>query len=570
MLPRMVRIQLVIFSIASIIGVVAMVFAYMQVPTLLGIGKITVTLELPSSGGLYRFANVTYRGVQVGKVTEMDVSRTRAIATLRLDTTPKIPADLQAEVRSVSAVGEQYVELLPHTDSPPYLEDGSVISMADTTIPQPVSPMLEQVNTLIASIPKGRLTELVDESYKAFSGAGFDMGSLVDSSATVSEALNEDASRSARLAEDSVPLLDSQARSTDALRLWARSLAGITGQVVADDPQIRTLLEEGPAAANEVAGMLEQIKPTLPVLLANMTTFGQVAVTYRPSLEQVLVLLPPFVANVQSSAPQNNPTGIALGDFRIQMADPNPCTVGFLPPSEWRSPDDLTTVDTPDGLYCKLPQDSPIVVRGARNAPCMGVPGKRAPTVEQCYSDRPYEPLAMRQHSLGAYPIDPNLIAQGVLPDDRVRADENLFAPLEGTPLPPGAVPRGPLPPIPPPPLAPGAQMPSLPPGAIPPLVSREVDQQGATATAPQTATQHGPPPVGPAPTDGSPPAPDAVPATPSSVTTGPAEGPSVAIAHYDPQSGRYATPDGNVGRQSDLVQSPKSWQELIYEGGAQ
>lgn len=568
MLPRMVRIQLVIFSIASIIGVVAMVFAYMQVPTLLGIGKITVTLELPSSGGLYRFANVTYRGVQVGKVTEMDVSRSRATATLRLDTSPRIPADLQAEVRSVSAVGEQYVELLPRTDSPPYLEDGSVIPMADTTIPQPVSPMLEQVNTLIASIPKGRLTELIDESYKAFSGAGFDMGSLVDSSATLSEALNKDASRSARLAEDSVPLLDSQARSTDALRLWASSLAGITGQVVADDPQIRTLLEEGPAAANEVSGLLEQIKPTLPVLLANMTTFGQVAVTYRPSLEQVLVLLPPFMANVQSSAPQNNPTGIALGDFRIQMADPNPCTVGFLPPSQWRSPDDQTTVDTPDGLYCKLPQDSPIVVRGARNAPCMGVPGKRAPTVEQCYSDKPYEPLAMRQHTVGPYPIDPNLIAQGVLPDDRVSADENLFAPLEGTPLPPSAIPRGPLPPIPPPPLAPGAQMPSLPPNAIPPLVTREVDQRGANASAPQPGTPHGPSAQGPQPTEGSAAPPGAVPATPSSVTTGPAEGPSVAIAHYDPQTGRYATPDGNVGRQTDLVQSPKSWQELIYEAG--
>lgn len=570
MLPRMVRIQLVIFSIASIIGVVAMVFAYMQVPTLLGIGKITVTLELPSSGGLYRFANVTYRGVQVGKVTEMDVSRTRATATLRLDTSPKIPADLQAEVRSVSAVGEQYVELLPRTDSPPYLEDGSVIAMADTTIPQPVSPMLEQVNTLIASIPKGRLTELIDESYKAFSGAGFDMGSLVDSSSTLSEALNKDPTRSARLAEDSVPLLDSQARSTDSLRVWARSLAGITGQVVADDPQLRTLLDEGPAAAAEVSGLLEQIKPTLPVLLANMTTFGQVAVTYRPSLEQVLVLLPPFVANVQSSAPQNNPTGIALGDFRIQMADPNPCTVGFLPPSEWRSPDDQTTIDTPDGLYCKLPQDSPIVVRGARNAPCMGVPGKRAPTVEQCYSDKPYQPLAMRQHTLGPYPLDPNLIAQGVPPDDRIRADENLFAPLEGTPLPPGAVPRAPVPPIQPPPLAPGARMPVLPPNAIPPLVSQPVEQQGTAAPAPQAATPHGPPPQGLPPSDVLPPAPGAVPATPSSATTGPVDGPSVAIAHYDPQTGQYATPDGNVGRQTDLVQSPKSWQQLIYEGEQQ
>jgi len=61
MLSRFVRIQLALFTIASIVGVLVMVFAYMQVPTLLGIGKITVKVELPASGGLYKFANVTYR-----------------------------------------------------------------------------------------------------------------------------------------------------------------------------------------------------------------------------------------------------------------------------------------------------------------------------------------------------------------------------------------------------------------------------------------------------------------------------------------------------------------------------
>ncbi len=121
MLTRFVRIQLVVFTIASIVGVMVMAFVYMQAPTLLGIGRITVTLELPATGGLYRFSNVTYRGVEVGKVTGMDVSRTQATATLKLDTSPKIPADLVAEVRSVSAVGEQYVDLMPRTDSPPYL-----------------------------------------------------------------------------------------------------------------------------------------------------------------------------------------------------------------------------------------------------------------------------------------------------------------------------------------------------------------------------------------------------------------------------------------------------------------
>src|ERR1700686_296247 len=103
MLTRFVRIQLTIFAITSIVGVLVMIFGYMQAPPLLGGGRITVKLELPATGGLYRFSNVTYRGVQVGKVTAVALTPNGTKATLSLGTSPKIPANLQADVLSVSA-----------------------------------------------------------------------------------------------------------------------------------------------------------------------------------------------------------------------------------------------------------------------------------------------------------------------------------------------------------------------------------------------------------------------------------------------------------------------------------
>ena len=158
MLTRFVRIQLAIFTIAGIIGVAVLAYSYIQVPILLGIGRMTVTLELPDGGALYRFSNVTYRGAQVGKVTAVTLTSSGAKATLSLGSSPKIPADLQAEVRSISAVGEQYVDLRPRTNSPPYLHDGSVIAAGDATIPQPVGPLLDQTRALLNSIPKGKLS----------------------------------------------------------------------------------------------------------------------------------------------------------------------------------------------------------------------------------------------------------------------------------------------------------------------------------------------------------------------------------------------------------------------------
>jgi hypothetical protein len=253
------------------------------------------------------------------------------------------------------------------------------------------------------------------------------------------------------------------------------------------------------------------------VLLANLSSVGQVAVTYLPSLEQLMVLLPPFVADLQGIAPYNNATGLPLGNFRIQSSDPPACTVGFLPPSQWRSPADTTTVDTPDGLYCKLPQDSPILVRGARNLPCMAHPGKRAPTVEICDSDQPYMPLAMRQHALGPGPFDPNLVSQGVPLDDRAVSDEQIFGPIAGTPLPDDA-----------PPLPAGGPGPP-----VPPLVA-------PGGGAPAAPARHETAPTG----------------APVAVTT----------ATYDPRTGRYVAPDGMTHEQSSIVDQGRrrDWKDVV------
>lgn len=532
MLTRFVRIQLAVFSVASVVGIIMMVFNYLQTPTLLGWGRITVKLELPDTGGLYRLANVTYRGVEVGKVTALTLTRTGAEATLSLVTSPQIPADLVAEVRSVSAVGEQYVDLRPHTSSPPYLRDGAVIDGGHTSVPQPVGPMMDRVSALLAGVPKDKLAALINESAKGFNDAGYDLGSLLDSSATVTHDAHDISDKIRSLIEDSQPLLDGQVQSADDTRAWARNLAGITQQIVDDDSYLRTILQTGPAALQEVSRLLDSVKPTLPVLLANLTSLGQVGVTYLPSLEQLLVLFPPYVADLQAIAPTNNATGIGLGDFRIEISDPPACTVGFLPPSQWRSPADTTTIDTPDGLYCKLPQDSPILVRGARNLPCMGHPGKRAPTVAICDSDKPYVPLAMRQHALGPSPIDPNLIAQGVPPDDRINGGDHLFGPVEGTPSPGNSTPAH----------APGPPQPQGPP----------------PVTDPEAAL--------PPPTDGTG---GAIPAAPSSsrIAT-PFDGPSVAVTTYDPRSGRFMSASGLAFQQSDLTagQAPKRWQDLVMK----
>lgn len=521
MLTRFIRTQLIIFAIASVVGVSVMAVAYLKVPMFLGIGRYDITLQLPAGGGIYRFANVTYRGVPIGKVTAVDLTRDGAVARLSVNSSPRIPADVDAEIRSLSAVGEQYVDLRPRNDDGPYLKEGSVIPASRATIPQPVGPTLDRLSALVDSIPEQRIPDLLGEAATAFDGKSYDLGSLLDSAARVSADARDNSARTRGLIDDSAPLLEGAAQSSDDTKRWAADLAAVSTQLRANDPQLRTIVQTGPAAFDEVSRLLDAVKPTLPLLLANMTSLGQVALTYNPSLEQVMVLLPPFLGGFFQISQSKNATGLPIGNFRLQSSDPPACTVGFLPPSQWRSPADTTTLDTPDGLYCKLPQDSPIAVRGARNLPCMDHPGKRAPTVDICDSDQPYEPLALRQHALGPYPIDPNLIGQGIPPDDRVEGGAAITAPVEGTPPPPGVV----------------EQPPAPPPG--PPTAA----EQASPVPDPQAA--------------------------PSAFRPA-SSAPSIASATYDPRTGRYVAADGTTRQQTNLSSgsSSRDWQQIVLPLG--
>ena len=159
------------------------------------------------------------------------------------------------------------------------------------------------------------------------------------------------------------------------------------------------------------AGTLDRLRPTLPIVLANLVSIGEVAVTYQPNLEQLLVLLPQGTAITQGvGVAKRNTKQDYRGDYlvfnlnlsclrcrrrcRCPAQLPPPCTTGFLPAQQQRVPTFDDYPNRPAGdLYCRVPQDAPFNVRGARNLPCETVPGKRAPTVKMCESNENYMPL---------------------------------------------------------------------------------------------------------------------------------------------------------------------------------
>src|ERR1700722_2662123 len=186
-LSKQIRIQLAVFTAVAVVAVAVMSLHFMKLPAMFfGVGRYTVKMQLPQTGGLYATSNVTYRGTEVGRVQSVRLTDTGVEALLSLKSGIDIPSDLKAEVHSQSAIGEQYVELLPRNATSPPLKEGDTIPLAATSVPPDINALLATANTALRAIPRDNLKTVIDESYTAVGGLGPELSRLVKGSSDLS------------------------------------------------------------------------------------------------------------------------------------------------------------------------------------------------------------------------------------------------------------------------------------------------------------------------------------------------------------------------------------------------
>src|ERR1700742_5367576 len=151
MLTRRIKIQLAIFGTLTLVAVGVLVVHYLHMPTLMGVGQYTLKADMPASGGLYATANVTYRGITIGKVTAVEPTKKGAEATMSIDSQFKIPLDASANVHSVSAVGEQYLDLVSQGKAHGFFSPGQ--RMTKGTVPSEIGPALDTAGPVLGRLP---------------------------------------------------------------------------------------------------------------------------------------------------------------------------------------------------------------------------------------------------------------------------------------------------------------------------------------------------------------------------------------------------------------------------------
>lgn len=331
MITRRTKIQLVIFAIITLFGVSYVGATYARLDRVFRDDTYTVVAHYADSGGIFAGAEVDWRGVAIGRVEKLVVSREGVDVHLSIDKKWKsIPADTMAIVSTRSAVGEQYVELEPRTSSAPYLAEGTEIPEANTRIPIATRKLLTDISDTVSSVNGESLATVTEEFGNAFAGTGQSLGRIIDTSNSFIEMANANFDVTTALIRDSNTVLKTQAASASAIRSFARNLSLFTSSLAGSDADLRKLIESGSATANQLRTFLEDNKVELASLVRNLVTTGDIVVKHIDGVEQILVLYPYVVRGGFTVVSKDPVTGLYDAHFGlIEQSNPPVCKRGY-------------------------------------------------------------------------------------------------------------------------------------------------------------------------------------------------------------------------------------------------
>ena len=163
-----------------------------------------VTADFATTGGVFTNQEVTYRGVVIGKVGDLELNDDGVDVHLLINQEwdGKIPEDVVARVQNKSAVGEQFVNLIPRTSGGPTLGEGDLIARANTEIPVDFQELLRSLDTVLADLPPEQVSRLVTNLSDGIGGRGEDIASIFRSLRDLSVAFANAAPEQARLLDN--------------------------------------------------------------------------------------------------------------------------------------------------------------------------------------------------------------------------------------------------------------------------------------------------------------------------------------------------------------------------------
>ncbi len=365
-ITRRTKLQLLAFLAVSLLGISYLGFNYVGLDRVLLGSGYDVAADFEDSGGIFVNAEVTYRGVAVGRVSDMELTDdgVRVVMTIEPDAEPD-PGRRRGPGRQPQRGGGAVRRPPPGARRRPLPGGRRGHPAGPHSIPIPVEQLLLNVDQLANSIDEENLRIVVDELGRAFAGAGDDLGRLIDNGDLLLARAEESLPQTLRLITDGQTVLDTQVDSRSAIRAWARDLRQVTDTLVELDPEFRELVVNAPDAGAALEQLIRDAGPGLGGLVRNLDILNRVQLPRMDGIRQMLVTYPDVVSG-GFTVVRRDEDGVLRSHFGFvpNPGEPHSCTSGYVPTSSTRGAGAVESLDT-DRVRC-------LVVNGRDPQPADG------------------------------------------------------------------------------------------------------------------------------------------------------------------------------------------------------
>ena len=341
----------------------------------------TVNVQVSKAAGLFDGSSVTYRGVQVGTVEDIAVGPGGVDVTLEIQHEyDEIPADSYANIRMLSALGEQYVDFAPEPPTVPttdreiaraaaesgvtekpalagsHLRDGSTIPLSRTTTPIRIGEVLNSGKRFLESVDVDDLHTLVNLLDNAFSDAGPQLRRIVNTGQDLTEALIAAESGTRRIIKDGSTVLDAANNTSDELETYVTAFDKLSKRFAKSDADLEQLFTSGGPALTRIEDLVNNMSGPFERLMDGAGAAGSAIAENSAAVQNLFAVLPDATEKLASVGDGDQLTGA----LRLNHGQAICSYTGKLPlPGVDHESGSPMNCDTGNGAQMRGPQHAP-------------------------------------------------------------------------------------------------------------------------------------------------------------------------------------------------------------------
>ncbi len=281
-------------SVTAMLAVVIVALGYMHSVGLSvsdGIGVRKAELRVANANGLVQGSRVLFRGVAIGKVTNVESSFDGVVVRWNYDNSYAIPASSSYRVDNLSALGESYLGVVPGSDDGPSLHDDAVLTARSVTVPTTFDELSARLVRALGQLHTDKVNDLVAEFNSALPS---DKGVLTDlnhAGVMLNSAILSTTAPFEQLLKDFQTVLDRGAGLSDSLAASGAPTAAMADKIrVFLDWCAKFIVQDNlPTALTEGAGpFLERAQVFLDKVAPDLKVLGDAALPSVGSATSIL------------------------------------------------------------------------------------------------------------------------------------------------------------------------------------------------------------------------------------------------------------------------------------------